>query len=104
MKGREFLPRKSLPRKVCKMYRVIFSCRAEKAFLNLPAKETRRIKKAIEKLKQDPRTYGTIKLENAPVASYRYRVGDERILFDIDDEAKVIGILDIRKRDERTYK
>jgi len=62
------------------------------------------VKQAVEKLEQNPRTYGTIKLENAPVASYRYRVGDNRILFDIDDEAKVIEILDIRKRDERTYK
>ncbi|OIP26871.1 MAG: type II toxin-antitoxin system mRNA interferase toxin, RelE/StbE family [Chloroflexi bacterium CG08_land_8_20_14_0_20_45_12] len=86
------------------MYRVTFSHRAEKVFLNLPDKETRRIKEAIEKLKQDPRTHGTIKLENAPVAAYRYRVGYERILFDIDDESKLIEILDIRKRDEHTYK
>ena len=86
------------------MYRVIFSRRAEKAFLNLPDKGTRRIKEAIEKLKQDPRTHGTIKLEGAPVAAYRYRVGGERILFDIDDESESIEILDTRKRDERTYK
>lgn len=86
------------------MYRVIFSRRAEKAFLDLPDKEARRVKEAIEKLKQNPRTHGTIKMENAPVASYRYRVGETQILFDIDDEAKVIEILDIRRRDERTYK
>ena len=86
------------------MYQVFFSRRAEKFFLNLPDRQARRIKEAIEKLKQNPRTRGTIKLDNAPVACYRYRVGDERVLFDIDDEAKVIEILDIRKRDERTYK
>ena len=72
--------------------------------MNLPDREARRIKEAIERLQQNPRTQGTIKLENAPVASYRYRVGDLRILFDIDDGAKVIEVLDIRKRDERTYK
>ena len=86
------------------MYQAIFSRRAEKAFLDLPIKEAQRVKLAIEKLEQNPRTCGTIKLENAPVASYRYRVGDYRILFDIDDEAKIVEILDIRKRDERTYK
>jgi mRNA interferase RelE/StbE len=86
------------------MYRVIFSRRAEKAFLSLPDKDAIRIKDVLEKLKKDPRTYGTIKLENAPVASYRYRVGEERILFDINDETKVIEILDIRRRDESTYK
>jgi mRNA interferase RelE/StbE len=85
------------------MYQAIFSRRAEKAFLDLPTKEAQRVKQAVEKLEQNPRTYGTIKLENAPVASYRYRVGNYRLLFDIDDEAKVIEVLDIRKRDERTY-
>ena len=86
------------------MYQVIFSRQAEKAFLRLSEKEARRVKEVIEKLKQNPRIYGTIKLENAPVASYRHRLGDHRILFDVDDEAKVIEILDIRKRNERTYK
>jgi len=62
------------------------------------------MKEAIEKLKQAPRIHGTIKLENAPVASYRYRVGDLRILFDIDDETRTVEILDIRKRDEHTYR
>ena len=85
------------------MYQAIFSRRAEKAFLDLPTKEAQRVKQAVEKLEQNPRTYGAIKLENAPVASYRYRVGNDRLLFDIDDEAKLIEILDIRKRDERTY-
>ena len=86
------------------MYQVIFSRRAERVFLSLPDKTARRIKEAVERLKQEPRIHGTIKLENAPVASYRYRVGDIRILFDIDDKDQVIEILDIRKRDERTYK
>lgn len=86
------------------MYQVIFSRRAEEAFLRLSDKEARRVKEVIDKLKQNPRIYGTIKLENAPVASYRHRVGENRILFDVDDEAKVIEILDIRKRNERTYK
>lgn len=86
------------------MYNAVFSRRAEKSFLSLSDMEARRIKKAIEKLIHDPRTFGTIKLENAPVASYRYRAGDLRILFDVDDNAKVIEILDIRKRDEHTYR
>jgi mRNA interferase RelE/StbE len=86
------------------MYQAIFSRRAEKAFLALPTKEAERVKRAIGELEQNPRTRGIIKLENAPVASYRYRVSNYRILFDIDDEAEVIEILDIRKRDERTYR
>lgn len=82
------------------MYQAIFSGRAEKAFLGLPEREARLVKEAIEKLKRNPRAHGTIKLKNAPVASYRYRAGNNRILFDVDDERKVIELLDIKKRDE----
>ncbi|MEK7217276.1 MAG: hypothetical protein AAB289_16960 [Chloroflexota bacterium] len=39
----------------------------------------------------------TIKLESAPVAQYRYRVGEYRILFDIDDAGRVLEIIDIRE-------
>lgn len=85
------------------MHRAIFSRRAEKAFMSLPDKEAQRVKEAIRELAENPRTHGAIKLESAPVARYRYRIGDYRLLFDIDDEAKIIEILDIRKRDERTY-
>ncbi|MBI4330362.1 MAG: type II toxin-antitoxin system RelE/ParE family toxin [Chloroflexi bacterium] len=86
------------------MYRVIFSRRAEKAFLSLPDKEAGRVKESLEKLKEDPTGHGTTKLENAPVASDRHRVGDLRILFDLDNENQVVEVLDIRKRDEHTYK
>lgn len=85
------------------MYRAIFYCRAEKAFLDLPKIQAQRVKEAIGRLTEDPHTQGTIKVENAPVARCRHRVGDLRILFDIDDRNQVIEILDIRKRDERTY-
>lgn len=86
------------------MYRAIFSSKAEKSFLKLDSKIAKKIAVAIRKLENNPRSHGTIKLENAPVASYRFRVGDFRILFDIDDEQRWVEVLDIRKRDEKTYK
>ncbi|MDO8886336.1 type II toxin-antitoxin system RelE/ParE family toxin [Candidatus Oleimmundimicrobium sp.] len=86
------------------MYGGIFSRRAERAYLKLQQREAKRIKEAIIKLQNEPRCAGTIKLENAPVGVYRYRVGNYRIIFDINDNHKVLEILDITKRDERTYK
>ena len=86
------------------MYRAVFSRRAQKAFLALPEAQARRLKAAIEELRQEPRRHGTIKLEHAPVAQYRRRVGDWRILFDIDDRNRVIEIVDIRRRGEQTYR
>ncbi len=86
------------------MYRAVFSRRAQKAFLDLPDDQAQRTKEAIEKLAEEPRGHGTIKLEHAPVAQYRHRVGNWRILFDIDDRNEVIEILDIKKRSEKTYR
>ena len=77
------------------MYRAFFSRRAEKVFLKLGKKEAKQIEEVILKLENQPRRMGTIKLENAPVGVYRYRVGNQRIIFDIDDDSKIVEILDI---------
>jgi len=34
---------------------------------------------------------------------YRMRVGDWRILFDVQDRVRIIMIQEVKKRDERTY-
>jgi mRNA interferase RelE/StbE len=86
------------------MYRAILSRKAEKAFLTLPTRDAQRVKEAIEDLARDPRGYQTIKLDHAPVAQYRRRVGNFRILFDIDDINQILEVLDIRKRDDQTYR
>ena len=70
----------------------------------MPERDARAIKAALERLQQEPRTHGTVKLENAPVAQFRHRVGNYRILFDVDDGHKVVEVLDIRRRSERTYR
>ena len=85
------------------MYKAVFSSKAKKAFLKLDKKLAKQIADAIRKLENNPRMYGTIKLEDAPVAQYRFRVRNHRILFDINDEEKIIEVLDVRKRDEKTY-
>lgn len=86
------------------MYQALFSHRAERSLMRLTNQQARRVREAIVQLAEDPRRHGAIKLENAPVGQYRYRVGDFRILFDIDDNAKTVEILDIRRRDEQTYR
>jgi len=61
-------------------------------------------KKGWRSFRRNPRMAGTVKLEDVQVASYRHRVGNYRILFDIDDENRRLEILDIRRRSERTYR
>jgi len=86
------------------VYRAIFSRQARKSFLALPTRQARHVRATIASLQEEPRQPGTIKLEHAPVAQYRRRVGDWRILFDIDDREQILAIIDIRKRDEHTYR
>lgn len=85
------------------MYQAVFASKVNKVFQKLERKLAKQIADAVRKLESDPRTHGTLKLEDAPAAKYRFRVRNHRILFDINDEEKIIEILDIRKKDEKTY-
>lgn len=69
------------------------------------------IKKAIESLADSPRPQGKkFKFLRPPVsiarfiATYRLRIGDYRILYDVDDASKRVILLAIRNRSEKTYK
>lgn len=86
------------------MYEILFSPRAVKSLKKIPKHYQVKIKDKIEELSNNAHLPGTIKLVDYPVAQYRHRVGNYRILFDIDEVEKVVEILDIRKRDEKTYR
>ena len=86
------------------MYRLLFSTRASRAFLSLPRNDAQRVKRALDRLQEDPRTRGVVALHDLRLARYRFRVGHYRILFDINERESVIEVLDIRRRDERTYR
>lgn len=67
-----------------------------------------RIKEATLSLAAKPRPYGEPKIKPPIevynyIAQYRLRVGNYRILYDVDDKTKTVWILAIRKRNERTY-
>jgi len=85
------------------MYKAIFSGKAEKSLKRIPREFQKKIKEAILKLEENPFRFGTIKLLGYPVAQYRHRVGDYRILFDIWEEKKILLILDIKRRTSTTY-
>ena len=85
------------------MYKIFYSRRAAKSFKKIPKEYQVRIKNKIEELSKNPHMSGTIKLVDYPAAKFRHRVGNYRILFDIEEASKILEILDIRKRNERTY-
>lgn len=77
-----------------------------------PVKIQKRIMDEVEALATTSRPYGKklFKVLKPPkelsifTASYRIRVGDYRVLYDVDDSNKTVWILALRRRSERTYK
>ena len=65
-------------------YSISLKSSAAKELKNLPSELQRRIAKAISKLIQDPRFLGVVKLKGNDNL-YRYRVGEYRIIYNIDD-------------------
>jgi mRNA interferase RelE/StbE len=56
----------------------------------MPSSVELRMRSAIKRLATNPRPNGTVKLSNEP--SYRIRVGNYRIIYDIDDRGRVVVI------------
>ena len=90
-------PNNSLERKFDKALEEVF-----------PTKLRLEIMDAIDKLSANPRPFGNPKIK-PPIeaygflAQYRIRIGDYRVLYDVDDERKIVWILVLRRRNERTY-
>ena len=71
-----------------------------------------KIIEAVEKLADKPYPYGEkpFKKIKPPLqfyrftAQYRIRIGNYRVLYDVDDKEKIIWVLRLRKRNEKTYK
>ena len=70
--------------------------RAQKELAQLPKQEYERIKAAIKNLSQDPRPAGCKKLSGRE--GWRIRVGDYRVIYEIDDPQQKLTILHIGHR------
>ena len=78
------------------MYRLEVSHIAHRQIRRLPAPTQERINKAIAGLAENPRPFGNRKLTTRE--GYRVRVGDYRILYQVDDEAKMVTIYRVMAR------
>ena len=81
------------------MLEVLFERGAEKDLNRLAPDIFQRVINAIHGLKESPRPPGSKKLAGSP-PGWRIRVGDYRIIYDIDDRAKCVRVLRIRHRRE----
>ncbi|HSM80300.1 MAG TPA: type II toxin-antitoxin system RelE/ParE family toxin [Nodosilinea sp.] len=78
-------------------YEVQFKASAAKEFRKLTPDLKARIRTAISALQQDPRPPGVKKLVGE-THLYRLRVGDFRVIYEIDDAAKRLVVTRIRHR------
>ena len=82
------------------MFEIVYSKQAIKVLRRLPRNLSQRIRSKINDVANDP--YGqhnnVTKLVNRP--GYRLRVGDWRILYDIQDERMEIIVMRVARRGE----
>lgn len=78
-------------------YSVVFSPVADKDLDNLSQSLINRIFKKIQSILEDPRDHSKpLKGQSPPI--YSLRVGDYRVLFELDDEAMEMVVLLVRHR------
>lgn len=70
-------------------YRLLYTKRAVKDIKKLDRVAQKRLKKSLEKLAEKPLHYGE-KLVKKELGEFRFRVGDYRIIYDIDKRTIVI--------------
>lgn len=70
--------------------------RAQRELADLPAHEYQRVAAALRALAEDPRPPGCIKLTARD--GWRIRVGNYRVLYDIDDGERSVTVVHIGNR------
>ena len=70
-------------------YKLVYTCRADKDIQRLDKLIKSRVGKALIRYKEDPFQYAE-RLTDSTLGTYRFRVGDYRIIIDIEDTNIVI--------------
>ena len=78
------------------MYKVLITEKAQKDLKNIDNETKKRIIEKLKYLSNDPVAFSR-KLINSEIGEYRFKVGDYRIIFDIDGENIVILKIGHRK-------
>ena len=79
------------------MYTLLVKASAERDLRKLPRSTLERIHVKILTLRDDPRPPGSRKLSGGQ-EGWRVRVGDYRILYQIDDSAETVTVVRVRHR------
>ena len=79
-------------------YRVQLSAAAERDLERIPRDALRRVDAKLSAMGREPRPHGVAKLRGREGTGWRVRVGDYRILYTIDDDARTVSVYRIAPR------
>jgi len=73
-----------------------------------PEEMQQEIREKVLALSDDPRPRGEPKIKPpvevySYIAQFRLRIGNYRVLYDVDDKRRTVWVFALRKRNERTY-
>ncbi len=80
------------------MYKVVITSRAERELRRLDKSVKNRIVAGIYSLAENARPHGCLKVKGEDL--WRIRIGDWRIGYGIDDQAKIIDVIRINHRSQ----
>ena len=83
-------------------YRIVIEIKAQKEASKIPHQYRSAIDQTIRSLSNDPRPRKALKLTD--MNGYRIRTGNYRILYTIDDKARVVVVYRIKIRGKSTYR
>jgi mRNA interferase RelE/StbE len=77
-------------------YRIVIRRQAEKEFERLGHEERKRVAQKLLLLEKEPFPSGAIALQGRQ--GYRIRIGDYRVLYEVDEAAKVVTVTAVGHR------
>ena len=81
------------------MYKVRLSLDAEKVFAKSQKALAKKLARCFKNLENNPRSHPNIKpLKGSYSGYYRYRVGDYRVIYSIEDDLVVVNVIIIAHR------
>jgi mRNA interferase RelE/StbE len=83
------------------MYEVLLHPDVQKVYVNADQALAKKITRCLQQLEQTPRSHSNIKaLKGDYSGYYRYRIGDYRIIYSVDDELVRVFVVAIAHRSE----
>ena len=83
------------------MYKIDLSAKAQDFYRKADRPLARKLARCFEQLELDPRSHPNSKpLSGSLAGLYRYRVGDYRVIYRIEEQQKLVPVLRIAHRSE----